>query len=261
VCSFQLIYGKLYSFLDSKYTFIYAIVVFEIGSTICGAAPNSIAFIFGRTVAGFGAAGIISGAFVILMYMVPLHKQPVYQGIMGGVFGVASALGPVLGGAFTQRLSWYVCVQVQITGIDLTRILRRWCFYINLPIGAVAIMIVVFLLDTNSRQVERNLTASERIKKLDPIGSAFLIPGVIFILTALNWGSGEYGWDSARVIAFLVIGSVQFVGFGFVESRMGESALIPPRVLTQRSVASALLFSFGIGGCMTVTITYLVSYS
>ncbi|KAI1212165.1 MFS general substrate transporter [Annulohypoxylon truncatum] len=126
-CSFQLVFGKLYKFLLVKITFLPSLLLFEAGSALGGAAPSSIAFIFGRVIAGLGAGGVLPSVMVIIVYTVPLQKRPKYQGVFGAVFGVASLLGPTVGGAFTTNVTW------------------RWCFYINLPIGG-AVMVLVFLL-------------------------------------------------------------------------------------------------------------------
>jgi MFS family permease len=112
-CSFQLIYGRIYTFYSPKYVFLTAIGLFELGSAVCGAAPTSMAFIIGRAIAGLGSAGVFSGAIVLSLYIVPLHKRPLFQGFFGAVFGVASVAGPLLGGVLTSRASW------------------RWSFYIK----------------------------------------------------------------------------------------------------------------------------------
>lgn len=94
--SFQLFFGKLYTFFSTKWTFVIAIIIFEIGSAVCGAAPSSTAFIIGRAVAGLGSAGIFSGAMLIIADAVPLRKRPVYMGAIGGMYGIASVAGPLM---------------------------------------------------------------------------------------------------------------------------------------------------------------------
>lgn len=108
---FQLLLGRVYTFYSPKWVFLGVIGLFEIGSAICGAAPNSTAFIVGRAIAGIGTAGVQSGGVVILVNTLPLAKRPAMQGLFGAMFGIASVVGPLLGGVFTTDVSW------------------RWCFY------------------------------------------------------------------------------------------------------------------------------------
>ena len=93
-----MLFGKFYTFFSIKWVFLGALGIFEIGSLICGATPNSDVFIVGRAVAGLGCAGLFSGALIIIAYSVPLQKRPAYTGIVGAVYGVASVAGPLLGG-------------------------------------------------------------------------------------------------------------------------------------------------------------------
>ncbi len=101
--AFQLLFGRLYTICPIKWVFITAITVFEIGSLVCAATPSSVGLITGRAIAGLGAAGIFSGALIILSNVVPLRSRPAYMGMIGGVYGIASVAGPLLGGVFTVR--------------------------------------------------------------------------------------------------------------------------------------------------------------
>lgn len=106
-CSFQLLYGKIYTYASIKWTFIVCVIIFEIGSAICGAAPSSTALIVGRAIAGLGAGGLFSGGLLIIAHTVPLQKRPIYTGLVGGMYGIASVAGPLLGGVFTDSyLTW-----------------------------------------------------------------------------------------------------------------------------------------------------------
>lgn len=93
MCAFQIFWGRLYTFYDLKTVYIVSIVIFEIGSAVCGAAPSSAAFVVGRAVTGVGAGGVFSGSFLTIAFSVPLVKRPIYSSILGTVYGVSSVLG------------------------------------------------------------------------------------------------------------------------------------------------------------------------
>ncbi|EFE42468.1 hypothetical protein TRV_02776 [Trichophyton verrucosum HKI 0517] len=239
ICAFQLIFGKIYTFFPVKWVFLIAITIFEIGSAICGAAPNSTALIIGRAVAGIGSAGIFSGALIIIAYSIPLEKRPAYTGAIGGMYGIASVAGPLMGGAFTDHISW------------------RWCFYINLPIGAVTILSILIFLKHPKQKLDNNQTWKARLLKLDPIGTAFFMPSIICLLLALQWGGTKYPWNNGRIIALFVVFAVLISGFIYFQIRGGDSATVPPRILKKRSIASGAFFLFTIGSAFFIMVYYL----
>ncbi|KAK6360087.1 hypothetical protein TWF730_006241 [Orbilia blumenaviensis] len=236
-CGFMPLSGKIYTFYPTKWVFLAQIVFFEIGSALCGWAPNSTSFIVGRAIAGAGSSGIFTGAIVMLTDAVPLHKRSTFMGAFGGVFGVSGVVGPIMGGAFAQHATW------------------RWSFWINLPVGAVAFLIILLIIDAHP--VQKKLTIMERIKQLDPIGTAIFLPSMICLLLALQWGGTEYAWSDGRIIALLVIFSVTIIIFVGVQIWKQEDATIPPRIVSQRSIAFGMWFAFCAGGGMMLFIYYL----
>ena len=193
-CSFQLLYGKLYTLFAVKPIFVAAMVIFEIGSLICAVAPNSPVFILGRAIAGFGSAGVFSGgkflmhfppsklsrkvltdytALIAIIYCVPPEKRAQYSGMIVGMYGIASVAGLLVGGAFTSHVTW------------------RWCFYVNLPPGGVAIAAIFFFF----RSPQRNTTTDNastglwaKIARFDPFGTVFFLTSIICLLLALQLG-------------------------------------------------------------------------
>ncbi|KAL2689937.1 hypothetical protein Neosp_004002 [[Neocosmospora] mangrovei] len=226
----QLLWGRIYTFYSTKIIFIAAVVIFEVGSALCGAAPNSTAFIIGRAIAGMGSAGIFSGSSVILTQILPLEKRPMYIGMMGSIFGVASIVGPLMGGAFTDNVTW------------------RWCFYINLPIGG-AVLAVLFLF-LHVPQVTNTETLKRQFIRMDPIGTVLFLPGIVCLILALQWGGASYPWSDGRIIALFVVAGVLLLAFIGVQIWRQEDATTPPRIVSQRSVACGIVYAMCIGGGM-----------
>ncbi|KAG4439917.1 hypothetical protein IFR05_004592 [Cadophora sp. M221] len=235
--AFQLIYGRIYTFYSPKWVLLGAIGLFEIGSVICGAAPNSVAFIIGRAVAGLGSAGIFSGAINIMIITIPLHKRPMFQGIFGAVFGIASVAGPLVGGAFTTKATW------------------RWCFWINLPIGGLVAIIILFVLQAPPSKNKDSLR--EQVRKLDPLGTSVFLPGIVCLLLALQWGGAEYHWQNARIIVLFILAGILLSIFVFIQFKSGDNATVPIRIVNQRSILSGMYFSFVTPGSMMVIIYFL----
>jgi Major Facilitator Superfamily len=169
---------------------------------------------------------------------IPLAKRPIYQGLLGAIFGVSSVIGPLVGGAFTNNVSW------------------RWCFYINLPIGAVSVLIILFILKVPVPE-KAGTTFVAQVKALDPYGTAVFLPAVVSLILALQWGGTEYAWNSARIIALLVLFVVLFTAFIVIQVWQKDNATVPVRVLTQRSVACGVAFSACVGGAMIAFVYYM----
>jgi EmrB/QacA subfamily drug resistance transporter len=236
----QLLFGKFYSYFSIKWTYLVAIGIFELGSLICGAANSSLMLIIGRAVAGLGSAGIFSGALIILAHSVALEQRPMYTGFIGSMYGIASVAGPLLGGVFTDKATW------------------RWCFYINLPIGAITIVIIaLFFVSPHTHRNTTVETWGQRIMQFDPVGTVLFMPAVICLLLALQWGGTTYAWNSGRIIALFVIFAVLILGFLFVQYRQQDRATVPPRVFLKRTVWSSAAFSFCVGAAFLSMIYFL----
>ena len=186
---------------------------------------------------------MFSGLMVIMFHTIPLQLRPIYQGAFGAIFAVASVVGPLVGGTFTDKVTW------------------RWCFYINLPVGAVSLTVTSLILHLPNQKLDaRGTDWKAKLKQLDPIGNLVFFPGIICLVLALQRGGTEYSWRNARIIVLLVLCIVLCLAFIAVQIWKQEKGTLPPRVVKQRSVAASVWCAFFNGAGMMAMMYYLPIY-
>ncbi|KAF4125487.1 putative arabinose efflux permease, MFS family [Geosmithia morbida] len=222
--------GKLYTHFSTKWTYLIFVIIFETGSAVCGSASSSRNLIGGRALAGVGASGLINGAMTVIMGAAKPEKRPLYTGAAMGVGQMGIVIGPLLGGVLTDHATW------------------RWCFYINLPIGGVAIAFLSLLTIPDQVYKPKLDRAALRalIPRFDLIGFALFAPASIMTLLALQFGSGsDYTWSDSQVIGLFCGAGATAIVFVFWERHMGPDAMIPGHLLNNRIVVcSAFFFGF-----------------
>ncbi|KAK6083264.1 major facilitator superfamily transporter [Seiridium cupressi] len=239
---FQSSWGKAYKYFSLKPAFIVSVVLFEIGSLICGVAPNSNALIVGRAISGVGGAGIATGGTTIIAFCAPPRKRPTLMGLLGVTYAVAAVAGPLLGGVFSDRVTW------------------RWCFYINLPIGAVAVAVIWIYFHLPSAAKPAKATWKEKVLQLDPVGIVLAMACIICYILALQYAGVTYAWNSSVVVGLLV----GFVAIGITlivwSIFQGEYAMLVPRLLRKRALWTASVFQFFYAGSYFLLLYYLPVY-
>ncbi|PYH50690.1 MDR family MFS transporter [Aspergillus niger CBS 101883] len=238
VTAFQPVYGCFYRLFPTDIVYRLSIIIFEVGTILCAAANSSPMFIVGRAVAGLGAAGVLQGALSIIGQVVQLEKRPLYMGIVISVFVITVCVGPPLGGAFTQHATW------------------RWCFWINLPFGAVVLGgLTLFLRIKGQATKDQQLPLRAKLGSMDFLGCALFLAAVCCLLLALQWGGQTKPWSSSTVIGLLVGSAALALVFIFIQWKRQERALITLRVICRRSVFTSAIVLFFLGGS-----TYLDTY-
>ncbi|KAI5462858.1 MFS multidrug transporter-like protein, partial [Mariannaea sp. PMI_226] len=226
--------GKLYTYFSTKWIYLGCLLIFEIGSVICGAASSSVMLIVGRAIAGLGCAGISNGTLTVIVGAISPEKRPC-KNIHQTVSQIGIVMGPVLGGLFTEHATW------------------RWCFYINLPFGGLAALFLTFINipdQTAKAHVSRALLR-KLLPSFDLAGFALFAPAIIMFLLALQFGAGSYGWDSSQVIGLFCGAAALFIVFLYWEHRMGDQAMIPLALVGQRVMWTSCV---NVGFLMSATI-------
>ncbi|RSL75153.1 hypothetical protein CEP51_011142 [Fusarium floridanum] len=241
--AFQPTFGRLYTLFDARILYLTSIIIFEVGTILCAAAPNSASLITGRVISGAGAAGLLCGSLAVYGRSVPLRARPFGMALITSMYGIAGVLGPTLGGLITDtpRLTW------------------RFCFWINLPAGTVTFVIAFMILKPKA-PVNGRLSIHEKLKRLDLLGSFLLIAGLVSLFFALQWGGTRYPWSDPRVYACIVVFGILASAFGILQATKKEEATIPTRILSQRTVAISCVFNMLMSMAHNTHMYYLAFY-
>ncbi|MFJ6214932.1 MDR family MFS transporter [Streptomyces sp. NPDC092296] len=227
------IWGKLGDLFGRRSTFIASIVIFLLGSALCGMSQNMGELIGFRALQGLGAGGLMVGVMAVLGEMVPPRDRGKYQGVMMAVMPVAMIGGPLAGGFITDNLSW------------------RWAFYVNLPLGVVALGVCWFTLAKLPRGTGR--------ARIDWTGAGLLTTWITALVLITSWGGTQYDWASAPIIGLAVLTIVAFLAFVAVERRVDEP-IMPLSVFRNRNFSLAGALSFISGFAMFGGVTFLPQF-
>jgi len=225
-------YGKLGDMYGRKKLFIFAIVVFLVGSALSGLANSMTMLIAFRALQGVGAGGLVVGAMATLGEIVPPRERGKYMGYFMVVMTLATVGGPLVGGWITQAISW------------------RWIFYINLPLGGAALVYLMATLKLPARRVPH---------RIDYLGGILLGVVSTAIILIATWGGTEYRWDSVPVILLMVITVTALAAFLVVERRAAEP-MLPPRLFKSRNFSLAMALSFFAGLGLLGVMTFIPLY-
>jgi EmrB/QacA subfamily drug resistance transporter len=228
------IYGKLSDLYGRKGILIFAVIVFLAGSWLSGASQTMTQLILFRGFQGLGAGGLMSMAIAIIGDLFTPRERAKWQGVTGAVFMLAFIIGPTLGGWITDNLSW------------------RWVFYVNMPIGLIALGVLIFLMPTLYRPTQN--------PKIDFIGAALLILGTVPLLLGLTWGGSQYDWNSPQIIGLLGGALIALVTFIFYERRLEANngqPIVAPSLFKNNVFAVSTIIVMLAGMAMMGSIYYI----
>ncbi|MFI8069888.1 MDR family MFS transporter [Streptomyces sp. NPDC086033] len=226
------LWGKLGDMYGRKGVFMTSIVLFLIGSALSGMAQDMGQLIGFRAVQGLGAGGLMVGVMAIIGDLIPPRERGKYQGMMAGVMALAMIGGPLVGGTITDNWGW------------------RWSFYINLPLGVVALGLISVVL---------HLPAKRAQARIDYLGAALLTVGITSIVLVTTWGGTEYAWTSARIMELIGIGVAALVGFVFWQTKAAEPVL-PLHIFRSRNFTLMSIIGFVTGFVMFGATLFLPLY-
>ncbi len=221
--------GKLGDLYGRKIVLQTALATFLIGSILCGLSQNMTELIAFRAIQGLGGGGLMVSTQAAIGDVVPARDRGRYSGLLGGVFGISTVIGPLLGGFFVDNLSW------------------RWIFYINVPLGVIAFVVIAAVFNVRTDRTHHDI---------DYLGIALLAAGLSAIVLLTTLGGNTYGWGSPEIIAMGVIAVVCTIGFLLVESRASEPVL-PLNLFRNRVFAVCSAVGFVVGVALFGSVTYL----
>ena len=228
------LYGKLGDLFGRKHLFCACLVFFVTGSVVCGLAGSMWGLIAGRAIQGLGGGGQMILSQAIVADIFPPRERGKYLGIMGAAFGVSAVLGPLLGGWFTEGLTW------------------RWCFWINVPLGLAALAAAAVFLPHRDH-------GKHPVRSLDLAGAAAMVVAATCLILVISWGGGTYAWDSPVIVGLAVAGVAAAVAFVLAERRAADP-LIPLSFFKNRTylicTAAGLLIMVGMMGAISYLPTY-----
>ncbi|KFX90140.1 hypothetical protein O988_08328 [Pseudogymnoascus sp. VKM F-3808] len=224
--STNLVWGKVYGQMEAKITYLISLVIFEVGSALCGAAPTMNALIIGRVIAGVGGSGMYVGVMTLLSVTTSIQERPMYVGLTGLLWGIGTVLGPIIGGAFTDSSAGW-----------------RWAFYINLVIGGAFAPVYLFMLPKSDPR--KGVPVLRRFKELDWVGTVILMGAFVSFIMAVSFGGILYAWNSGQIIACFVVAFSLFGIFAVQQERAIfttiEQRIFPVQFLRSRTML--LLFA------------------
>ncbi|MFD4572965.1 MDR family MFS transporter [Streptomyces sp. NPDC058417] len=226
------LWGKIGDMYGRKGAFLASIVIFLIGSALSGMAQDMSQLIAFRAVQGLGAGGLMVGVMAIIGDLVPPRERGKYQGMMAGVMAIAMIGGPLVGGTITDHLGW------------------RWAFYINLPLGIVALGLITAVLHLPKKRSQA---------RIDYLGAILLTVGITSIVLVTTWGGTEYAWSSARIMELIGIGVAALVGFVFWQTKASEP-ILPLHIFRSRNFTLMSIIGFITGFVMFGATLFLPLY-